>query len=171
MELGKIGRAAQVSLPITVADERRRRALDALLVGGEAAAAEGLDAERFKEAAGDLGDVDAGGLPDPGDGREEIRVLRHLREGVVAGAHVIEVRVGEAQPVALGGQLPQAHDPLRVGVWERAQQDGVHHREDGGGCADAQGQRQHGDGGEACGFGERPQAMSQFAEQGFHPER
>src|SRR5205085_9857382 len=51
---------------------------------------------------------------------------------------------------------------------QRPEQHRMHHAEDGGGGADAEGEREDGRDGEAGGPGQSPEGESQVAKKGFH---
>jgi hypothetical protein len=98
---------------------------------------------------------------------------RHLLEYARAQGQVVELRHGEprvVQPEA--GQLaPYRDQPLGIREGEGPEQDGVHHAEDGGVRADAQGQREDGGGGEERGLRERAASEADVLQQAVHRHR
>src|SRR6202030_2909690 len=109
VKLGEVRCTAEISLPIAIADDDCRRAVNALLLGRERAAAKRLDTQRFKKAAGNLRHVDAHRLAASGDGRYPIRIFRQACERVVLCPKVFEVRVSEGHSMTIGSLFPYAH--------------------------------------------------------------
>ena len=62
----------------------------------------------------------------------------------------------------------QLHQPLRISHRQGAQHDGVDQTEDGGIGADAEGQRDHGNGGETGALAQHAHAVADILKQTFH---
>ena len=107
----------------------------------------GRDAEHREEAGGDGGGLDLLRVALAGEGQGGVVEGRHVGEHAVVAAPVDVVRRRGGPAVAVVRRV-DAHQAVRRGVGERAQQDGAHGAEDGGVGADAEGQGEHGDGGE-----------------------
>ena len=91
------------------------------------------------------------------------------------GLQPLEERIREHAPAILGAALDaavvavaDAVEPGRIADRQRLQHHGVDQREDGGGAADAERQRQHRRGGEDAGGPELPQRMADVADEGAH---
>src|SRR5688572_16724340 len=135
MEFREIRCTTKISLPIAIADDRCRRAVEALLFGRKSATSKRLDTERFKKADGDSRDVDTHRLAAPGNRRQPIAIYRQIRERVVLCTKIVEIGARQIHSVAIRGLFPYAHDFLRIRIWKGAQENGVHNRKDCRGCA------------------------------------
>jgi hypothetical protein len=81
-------------------------------------------------------------------GELEGRELAEHAQGFNAGAQILDFGNGEICVLVAGawGALADVDEPILVAVDERLEEYAAHQRENGGVCADAQGQRQdHGD--------------------------
>src|SRR5271163_2647204 len=90
-------------------------------------------------------------------GSREITVLRivrrHLLERASAALPIEKVRVGDGDRMLQRKiVLPRHHQAFRLAVWQWCEKHALHHAEDGGIRADAEGEREDCDGGEAGGF-------------------
>ena len=115
-----------------------------------------VDAQRILPR---LGDVDlrippAGGVLED-MGQAAIVVERHRRDALVR------------QRLADVG-VPHHREAIRVGIRQRPQHDPIEHREDGGGGADAERQRQHGRNGESRRAAQQPEAEADILQQSIH---
>ncbi len=137
-------------------------------IGGEVAAEEGLFFDHFVEIAGrHEGALDAFGAFAGGD----------IEISVAGGAHGLEDGIFALpfQEVAGGGDVaftgdfgPDDHELAGMRVGERGEQRGVDDAEDGGVGADAQGQSEDGDCGEAGIFAEKAETKTKVAQQVGH---
>ncbi len=172
--------AAVGALPGVMAQHEDRRRRRRVVRGGEDAAAECADAEGREVIAGDVlraqrsrGRVDvlpAGAdAPDAGLKRRDLLELGHL------ALQPLVQRIREHPPAFLRAALHAAvgavADPVearRVADRERTQHHGMDQREDGGGAADAERQREdRGCREDACNP-ELPQRVADFAEKSAH---
>ncbi len=146
-----------------------------LLLRSERAADDRLLAERREDARGDLAPVDTlrlarGAARALSAAQDEVRpVVAHQRlEDAVLVPHVLEVRDGEAHLRHLLGPLGQEHQPLRLRVGQRPQQDGVDHAEDRGVGADPERERRDRDEREARRLPERARGEANVPPELFH---
>jgi hypothetical protein len=116
--------------------------------------ADGHDGDALGSVVGGLGLV----VPeDAAGGFEDVETAVGVG-GVVLG--------GAAGKVVPGELVPDHDEAAGVGVGERAQEEGVHHAEDGGIRADAEGEGQHGGDGEAGGAEETSNRVSKVVPHG-----
>src|SRR5579862_6013732 len=82
----------------------------------------------------------------------------------------LPLRSGEAEAGVLtaGKSAAQVHHAIRVRVWVGVYEDGIDDAEDCGGGSDAEGQRDDGGEGEAGGFPQLAQRVTQILKQGRH---
>ena len=142
------GIAGVAALPEAVADHREVGTAGHVLLRGEAASAKGRDAERREHVRADVADRHALGLA----------VARQVRLAIAPGGHfgqrrrpaavVEDFSLGDPRLVERGPAAPDHDGAIRVAPRQRSQQDGVDDAEDRGVRADAERERQHGDGGE-----------------------
>ena len=125
-------------LPVSVADESHGSGAFAGVGAGEVASHEGLDAEDLQEFGRDACDHGARRLRTSGNRGDVCAVLGDGLESVILIAKVVEVRVSEPRPGALGIDLEHGHDTVRIVVGQRTQQDSIDHAENGGGGADGE---------------------------------
>ena len=138
-------------------------------LGAEIPPEDRLDAEDLEKVGRDVRDRRARRLRRPRNGRDVVAVLRDRLEAAALIAKVVEVRVREARRPALRGDLEDGHDPVRIGVRQRPQQHAVHDAEDRRGRADAEGEGQDGDGGEARVLAELPKTVAAISAQREEP--
>jgi hypothetical protein len=146
-----IGRATEAALPKGVAedDDLGRVAAGGIGIGGNEETAEKRSNAKFGVAvAGDAGEVVAGksavgfhiphatSAPADKAGEDALVAFELAKHGI---------REGDFGVGASGGELDEA---FRVADREVAEEEGVDQREDGGVGADAEGEREDGDGGE-----------------------
>ena len=138
----------------------------------EGAAGDRRRAEQLEEPGPDESDVQAlGARLNRERAARELRphVGGHLLEGLAARLPIAKVQVGRAIGQVLPDVLRPHHgDAIGVAVRQVAQHDRAQDTEDGGVGADAERQRQHGDGGEAGAASERAEGELQILEEGRH---
>ena len=122
-----------------------------VVVGGlKQAAAFGLHAKHLKVIRrDDLSEHEARSFAET-ERREHRRVADHVGEDGVAGLEILKVRkrVGGVH-VAVAAGREHVDERVGIGDWQRPEQQRVHEREHRRVGADAEAERQHGDGGEA----------------------
>ena len=142
--------------------------------GSEVTPEHGVDAEEREEVGGDRRHVDALGLAavrrGEGAGGADERRARAGGKGVEQLAALLVVaevsgRDGRQRLVADAEVDPDIGQPVRIPVGQRLHQHAVDDAEDGGGRADAEGEREDGDGGEAGRPRERPNGVLQILQQ------
>jgi hypothetical protein len=126
------------------------------------AAVERFCAEEVEEAGGGLENVhlfrliagDEGACTSVGNG--------HLFEGAIGGLDVDVLAGGGPilRDVDAGGAEPEDGEAVGIGIGKGAQEESVDDAEDGGVCADSDGQRKHGDQGEEGGAEESPEGVA-----------
>jgi hypothetical protein len=79
---------------------------------------------------------------------------------VAGGAQVIKVGVSEVHRVAIRSHFFEAHELLRLGVRQAAQQHPIDHAKDGGGRTNRQRQGEDHYPGNGRGFGQQAQAVT-----------
>ena len=158
--------AAEASLPESVAEHDDRHGL-VVFFRQERTAHRGLSAEDREIVAahhlhGNLLGLGAGAPVHLGEGE-----ARHLREHLVLVAQILVVEVRERQiaGIALVGHEDRGQ-PIRFVHGNRLEQRRVHEAEDRGVGADAERQREHGDGREARALGQHAQAVAQILKHG-----
>src|SRR5207253_8838761 len=92
---------------------------------------------------------------------------RAVREDLALPCPILEIQDGN---IAIGNSLRRilslkVNDSIRVRIRKGTQQDGIDDAKDGGVSADAERQRQDGDGGKGWLFRQHPQGVSQILEQ------
>ena len=97
-------------------------------------------------------------------------VLGNRLEAVVLIAKVVEVRVRQARPRALGVDFENGHNPVRLGIRQRPQQHAIYNAEDGRGSADGQCERKDHDRGGPGVFAELSSAVATIGEHGMEPQ-
>ena len=139
------GARAEVPLPGGIAEHH-----DVIFGGLKAAAERHTDAEEREEIGGDGGAVQSARLACAGEDEVGVGIERgHLVEGGALRAPVVEVRGGDGEELAKGGMsFPEGEEAAGMGVGKRLEEDAVDDSEDGGIGADAEGEREDGDGGE-----------------------
>ena len=149
--LEDVGPAAEPPLPHPVADyDDRVLPLPDVLFRPEATAERGPDAEDVEVVRADgLTGREHGLAPGRKDPPHE-GVPGHPLEGVrpLEDRHVVGVGAGEVREVGTGARV-DLHQPLGFGHGGGAEEDGVHHAEQRGVQADAEGQGKDGHRGEA----------------------
>ena len=161
--------------PQAVAEDHDRRSADGFFFGGEVTAVQRIDADGREEVGGDGGDIhsldvaavaEGAGRADqlpPGGGADRFEGLaallvvpevpgRHRRQRLRADAEID----------------PEVHDPIRLAITERTQQHAVDDGEDRRRGADAESEREDGDGGETGSSSEHPQRVAQILKDGAH---
>src|SRR5205085_1717608 len=94
---------------------------------------------------------------------------KRFEDGVVpAPIEIIGERNGERRARPGPAVLAQNHDATGIWIWQRSQQHGIDDTEDGGVRADAERNREHGDGSEAGLFGQHSQGKTNILEQRVH---
>ncbi len=156
------GVAAEAPHPVAVTQDRHRMSQHrAVVVRSEQAAERRTHSEQREVAAGDQLAVDRG-LDTPVDADVE----RHAgvgaeAEGAGVIAHDLVLLVGESVEHAGGAALRQHEQLLGIGDGQQLPHHRVDQREQRGGGADADGQRQHGGRGEDRTLAERPTGVAQ----------
>ena len=145
-----------------------------LLLGKKPAADDGLDAEQGEQVRRHAFGVQFFRLEPPArpGGEVELRIFERgdgLEHGVARlPFHEVGGRdVAALQPV-LAVLLPDGDDARGIAEREVAQEHGVDHAEDGGIGADAEGQRQDRDGGEAGRLAEQAEPVAEVLRPGRH---
>jgi hypothetical protein len=91
----------------------------------------------------------------------------HVFEAVVFVAPMLVVHPGHADAFGLGVRFAEPDQAFGGGVGQRAQQDGIHHAEDGGIRADAQRQSQNHDQRKTGGSPDAAQTVAHVLGNGF----
>ena len=151
-----------------MAHDGDRRGADAGVLGGEAAAERGLDAQHAEEVPAHRRDPHPRRLGRAGDRHHAVVVLRHDGEAAVAIAEILEVRVGEPGVGTAVGHFPHGRQTVGRRIRQRPQQNAVDDAEDGRGSADGQGQGEHGDGCRGRVPGQDPESVAKVEHQGRH---
>ena len=156
---------AEAALPQAVAHDDHATGSGPVLFGQERAAQLRLDAQQGKEVGRDALAVNPLRLADARQVKALVGGRRHAFKDLVliTPVYVVSHRGRVARVSASGVVLPDHHEPFGVSIRQGAQQHRVDDTEDGAVRADPQGQSDHGDGGEAGVFPERPQAVAQVA--------
>jgi hypothetical protein len=162
--------AAEAALPEFVAEDRHRLGAGELLRLGEAPSEDRRHPQERQHRGGDRGRVQPLGSLAAGqvDGPAVVdpQVLEDpVRPPVeeIGGVGVLEL--GNAEP---RGGVPHPHQPLRVGVGQRPQQDAVDDAEDRGVGADAEGQGEDREQGESRLPQELADGGAEVAEERIH---
>ncbi len=149
--------------------EDGRRAGFVVFCGGRAAE-ERRDSEGFESAGGDELAVEAfgaffGGVENVGAGASGDAIEDVILRGVGAEFGGSDSGAGTAVSGLVG--VADLHDDEAVGVrvGEGVEQDSVDDGEDGGGGADAEGESENGDGGEAGIFAQHAQSVTKILEE------
>src|SRR5687767_14657079 len=121
MEFREIRCTTKITLPIAIANDRCRRAVEALLFGRKSATSKRLDTETFKKADGDSRDVDTHRLAAAGNRRQPMAIYRQMRERVVLCTKIVEIEVRQIYSAAVRDLFPHAHDFFRIRIRKRAQ--------------------------------------------------
>ena len=148
----------------------------AVVLGGEEAARRRLDAQHVEERAGDevpvhvVGlradrQVDVGGVVGQNPREHRVLVAEVLEHGVRQRGQEVAVVVGRSRE---GAGAVEHDQPLGLVHREGPQHHLVHQGEDGGVRADAQGQGEHDDEGEAGALREGPKREAQVLSQLIH---
>src|SRR5882724_13484246 len=125
-----------------------------------------MNADDSEEVAGNGGSVQSSRLDGAGDCCDAGIVFSDGEQRFVLRANVFEIRVGKIHAVAGCALLPQAGDAIGLRIRKRAEKDSVDDAEDGGGCSDAEGERQDGGYGERRGFAEEPKGEAKVLQNG-----
>ena len=153
-----VGIAGETAGPIVIAEDGERVAAgDAVVVGREYAADCRLHAEDVEVVAGDQLGAAALGLALHGEARVEGRTREDAGDVGGAVAQALVHWIGEGfGVVAVAGDAAgfrsrgvEDHDFVGILYGEAAEEDLIHQRKDGGVGADAERQRDDGNGGEA----------------------
>jgi hypothetical protein len=162
---------AQAALPEPMAENYHRRRLLAFL--GQEPAAECRPCAKDGEIVARhhlRRDLLRLGAAAPVDLREGKR--RHPGEHLVLVANVLVVEMGEGESARIALiDHEHRHQPIRLGDRHRLEHDRVDHAEDGGIGADAERQRQRGDGSEGGTLREHAKAVTEILEHGLIMER
>ena len=129
-----------MGLPKWIAEEYHRRGARMLLRGVEVAPEERANANRRKKSRRDGIAADVFGLGDAGKIETDLVSRGHLRKCAARAAPIEEVRIRYADRANFRRGFVEHHQTRCVLIWQRAQQNGVEHRENRGGRADGQGQ-------------------------------
>ena len=143
--------AAETFLPEGMAQHRDVRTARAIVIGGEGAAEERLDAERAEEIFGDANALEIFRIAPAGEGESGERLRGELGETLLLIAPGGVARPGNIRAIeaAFGERTPGAHELLRLRIGERTQEERVDGGEENGVGANAEGQRDDGENGEA----------------------
>src|SRR5437016_812454 len=124
---------------------------DSIIFRSEDAAHSGDDAESGEVGAGNEFHGDAFGLLANGKARRSREAAKHVREDIVVVAKIAEHGMGNGVAAPVAAIVASAQG------------------EDGGVCADAEGQSQNGHGSEARSAGEHAEGVLQVAKDGVKP--
>ena len=163
--------AAEAILPERVADDRFGWRVRAVFGFAEQAAHARAHADDVEETAGDTPAAEPFRVVDAG---ERHRLGARQREGVervLTRAPVDEIRPRHRHLRAVGPDLVQVDEAIRLWIRQRPQQDAVDEREDGRGRADAERQRDEDDGGERRRPGERAHGVANVLPERVEPHR
>ena len=133
--------AAEFLLPVAVGEHDGFGGSGGIVLAGEQAAKRGLDAEQGESAVGDVEAVDVFWLSGAGDIEGIAGVDADVFQGLALLAINEVVRGREVQvfDVDAGRGVPDADEPVGVGVGQRLEEDVLNHGEDDGVGADADG--------------------------------
>src|SRR5690348_18069861 len=131
MHLREVGSALQVLLPITIANNHRRRAVKTGLLGREFTASERFHAHHLEKILRYEGYVDANRLAAARNRIRRGEKRSEARQSVVLQPKIEEVWICQAVATTVSFFFPHRHESLSVGIRERAEQNGVHHGKDG----------------------------------------
>ena len=163
------GIAREAPLPQPVAEEGDAVVADLVLVLGERAADERRHPQHREQIGRHARPVQPlrlalAGQIEVGDGTQRGDVLEH----VIARLEVVDVRHPDvrARQAALGRGAPDVHEPVRLAVRQRLQDDPVDDAEHRGGRADAERDGQRRGGGKAGRPPHQPHAVPQILHEG-----
>ncbi len=160
------GCAGETSLPETEPHNHGRRAPDATFVVAKTAADDRMNAHDVEELARHGCSRRHRGLRPHRDWNRAGGHLRHGLKAVRAVLPILEVGFGYvAVPTSVGVDLQEPHNPIRLGIRERTQQDPVHDTEHRRGSADTKAQRDDGDGSKRFRAAEDSQAVTEVANE------
>src|SRR5256885_14498205 len=125
-----------------------------------------MNAEDSEEVAGNGGSVQASRLDGASYGGDTRVVFSDGEQRFVLRANVFKIRIGKIHAIAVCALLPQADDAIGLWIRKRAEKDSVDNAEDGGGCSDAERERQDGGDGERRSFAEQPQREAKVLQNG-----
>ncbi len=161
--------APEPSVPEAFAEKNHAGSSGFVFLGCERAAEDRRLLERVEHSRRHLADIDPLGLG-PRSGENETRAVRpeYGVEDLVLVAQVLEVRHREAHLRHLLRPFGQEHQPVGLAIGEGPEQNRVHHTEHRGVGADAEGQGQHRDGGEALRLTQHAGPVLDVTPQVFH---
>ena len=159
--------AAELALPVRVADDQHRRRARLVVVGHERAAEDRLDAEDAEEVRRDHAGVDAIGLA----ALQQVEIhLVEFDQRLELGRLVAVGEVFLDRHAGVGAaderrRLADQHQPIAVGVGQRLQEHAVDDAEDRGVRADPEPERQDREQREAAVLEQRAHAEAQVVQQ------
>lgn len=167
-----VGIAMEEIGPQFVADDENGRRSRSGVCFGEPSTEQRADAERFESVGSYAG---AGQFVGSAGAREVNRApddAEHVFERVIALLEVYEGVCGKTPSSELVGGI-NAEGGEAAGVFVRVgiEEDGVDNAEDGGGCSDAEGERENCGGGEGGGFAELAEGEERVGEEGMEGDR
>ena len=167
VRLREVLRRSEILPPVSIADKNGGASPFFRVAGAEIPPEDRLNTEDLEKVGRDACNRRARRLRSSRNGRDVVIVLRNRLEAAALIAKVVEVRVRKARRPALRGDLEDGHDPVRIGVRQRPQQHAVYNAENCRGRADAERQREDGDGGERGILTQHAEGKAQVLEQGF----
>ena len=152
-----------------MADDDGHGRAELLLFADERPAEHGLRLQHIEESLGHRRRLHALHLAIVGDRHPALRILGHRRKAARALLHRVEGRIGEGEVMALGVEPPELHHLLRARERQWPQHDAVHDAEDRRRGADAEGEGERGDEGEARRLAKLPQREADIVGNGLEP--
>jgi hypothetical protein len=162
------GRCGEAAFPEAFAEDGDGASSEMIVVAGKGAAEDGLNAEGGEEGCGNHEAVEAFGFGGAGKVVVLVAVDGHGGEGFAGPLPVKEVGIADGGAVHAGILLVDGDEPAGIWVGQRIEDDSVDDGEERGIGADAEGQGEDGDGGEAGGFEEHAQGVTQVLEKNGH---
>src|SRR5229473_6964033 len=167
--LREIPRRSELLPPISIADKNSRVGPFFRVAGGEIPPEDRLNTENLEKVGGHARDRRARRLRGTGNGHDVIIVFCNGLEAAVLVAKVVEVRIRKMCPPSLRANLEDGHDPARIGVRQRPQQNAIYNAENCRGRADAQRERKGDYHGDTEVFAELAETIAAIGEHGAKP--
>src|SRR5205814_867915 len=169
-----LGITGETRLPEVVVENNEGMATrDFIIFRSEDAPHSGGDAESGEVGAGNEFHGDAFGLLADGKAGGSREAAKHVGEDIVVVAKISEHGMGNGVAAPVVAIVPSSHgeedELLRSLDGQEAQQNLVEEGENGGVCADAEGQSQNGHGREARSASEHAEGVLQVAQDGVKP--
>src|SRR5580693_730864 len=169
VRLREVSRRSELRLPVSIAYKNGGTSAFFGVAGAEIPPKDWLNTEDLEKVGGHARGGRARRLRSPRNRRDAILVLCNRPEAAVLIAKVVKVRVREVRPAALGVDLEDGHDAVRIGVRQRPEQHAVDHAEDCRRRADGQRERKDHDCGGAGVFAELPEAITAIGDHRAEP--